>query len=85
MAAATHRPAIARWVDDLARTRYQMTCTCGHHGEEVNNRVMAAWDRDDHLKTLPEVPPALRCADPRRHDRRPWEPCPLCSGQQPMF
>lgn len=79
-----HRPAVER-TRDGTRLAYQARCTCGYRGWLEVTRRSAEWELAQHVRELPRVPAAQQCRDPRRHDRRPWEPCALCEAQTPLF
>ncbi|GAA3165625.1 hypothetical protein GCM10010466_65500 [Planomonospora alba] len=81
---ARHRPEILRRRDRVGRV-YQLVCTCGQAWDEHVARRLAEVDMSEHLLSLPPVPAAQQCRDPRRHDRRDWEPCQVCAAQVTLF
>ncbi|GGL56571.1 hypothetical protein [Planomonospora parontospora] len=83
-AALRHRPKVVRTADDVGAV-YRMTCTCGTTGRDWYARPPAKEELERHIATLPRVPAGQECRDPKRHDRRHWEPCGLCAGQEALF
>ncbi|WP_432924280.1 hypothetical protein ACQPZZ_29070 [Microbispora sp. CA-135349] len=83
-AVVRHRPAITRGANEFGAT-YRLVCTCGRAGEQYQVRGLARVDLDRHLTALPLVPEQQQCRDPKRHDRRAWEPCELCEHQTVLF
>ncbi|GAA3801715.1 hypothetical protein GCM10022226_21930 [Sphaerisporangium flaviroseum] len=84
VAPVRHRPQIERGADACGKT-YRLACTCGTRGEEHCARHLAEWDLNEHVAGLPKVATGQQCRDPKRHDRRPWEPCGLCERQELLF
>ncbi|GHH63697.1 hypothetical protein GCM10017673_05070 [Streptosporangium violaceochromogenes] len=80
-----HRPTVTRTFSPCSGAAYRMVCTCGLLGVEQAARRMAQIDLDQHVLSLPPIPAARRCRDPRGHDRHHWEPCGLCEGQTSLF
>ncbi|MBB4920977.1 hypothetical protein [Streptosporangium saharense] len=83
-AVVRHRPKITRTAGEVG-TVYRFTCPCGAAGEDQPARRLAQADRNAHVLSLPRVPAAQQCQDPRAHDRSPWESCGLCEKQLPLF
>lgn len=80
-----HRPRVERSLSDRGLRVHRMVCTCGERGQERGMASTAQQDSVSHVADLPRVPAGQECRDPRRHDRRPWEPCALCAAQMPLF
>ncbi|WP_433382652.1 hypothetical protein [Streptosporangium sp. CA-115845] len=79
-----HRPSIARTAGEFGKV-YRLVCTCGRIGRDWYAPGPAQQELEQHVATLPLIPEAQQCADPKRHDRRVWEPCAVCERQEPLF
>jgi hypothetical protein len=83
-----HRPVIEQTVSDGCAVAYRLRCTCGEAGQEWGQRAAAGYDKFIHVNKLiadAAIPAGQRCRFPRAHDRREWEPCALCAGQESLF
>lgn len=88
MAAATstrHRPKVPRRQHAEGWPGYRHECSCGESGPVRDSRSLAMWDRDQHIATLPKVPDAEKCQEPKAHRVAEWERCPLCADQLDLF